>query len=1005
MAGKRARKNRNRKRQPRHAEPGRLLDVARECLDRGDGREALDALRQARHADGVSDALVVLSFCASRQRARQLADRGMAKESAAMRSRAAQHRAAIRTPSLSAADLTRLVRHMDDTEGVRIYASHLSSGEPPAQDVERALADRLVVGRSWECLEILDPGHPLRRDAGNVTPGLYAMDAGDWERAARLLRGVPRRSPFAPWRWFCKAMACFGAGDDRGLLRTIDRLPADFILAGTVAEWRRICTAEGAPTRAAARAAARAGERTSAVRTSLGTEGGEVPALVETFRSAIRAGRTRDIERALISLARALHPDDPLLARMELLLLVSLAGLKHRLPASAITDLPLRVLPAERVPGLMARFDLIAQRLLPNHWDPAAAVAYLARLRADFPRLRERTLARGRVLESLARTGYGKVDPEFLPAEMYDALEVLLDRPIEDPETLFADLMVASLAADPDHREGYLFLLEILRRDRGTKRRLRSILEDMAVRFPDDPEPWLELATLHYSRNAYRQAEGALAEARERAPHDERILDLQAVGFLKSADQSRKKGRFALAARDLERAEALSRPLLGLMLPVKRLLLDLVAGDSGAGAAPGQVNLRLKRLPPATQLRALAVLIEDLKENRDVRNVPAGVEEVVSGLLATLAPLVIGRLEPDEVVELLAPLPDALRFLFDEHRVAPILSPYWPALLERVDGGRLLAVFDLLLECEGRAAVRTEIDRRLQGVGRSRRDPALLFYLAVIRLQEGRDHGFRRILEVVEASGPAERERLRAAAARLARHAHGGLRRALQEFDFEPPDDHPPPFGDEMPPFPDIDPLSDELDDPLYDFGAPLDEKTFRELLEMLELEMLEELNRRQGKAGKGARGDDRPRRRGGRRRPRGSTAGGYDGGDGNGGGGAGDPAGSREENALPFGVLLEKVLSSDDERDGARRQGALFDDVDIASDLARVERRIDENRLRGMPPALIEELAGAAEDRPSLRDELGRLARECDAAGLRAGLSTEMRALLFPGERAPGQG
>ena len=68
----------------------------------------------------------------------------------------------------------------------------------------------------------------------------------------------------------------------------------------------------------------------------------------------------------------------------------------------------------------------------------------------------------------------------------------------------------------------------------------------MAARFPDDPAPRLELATLHYSRNAYRRAEDALAEARERAPHDERILDLQAVGFLKSADRSRKNGRLPL---------------------------------------------------------------------------------------------------------------------------------------------------------------------------------------------------------------------------------------------------------------------------------------------------------------------------------------------------------------------------------------------------------------------------------------------------------------------------
>ena len=997
MAAKRVRKNRNRKRQTRHAEPGRLLDVARECLDRGDGRAALDALRQARHADGASDALVALSFCASRQRARQLADKGLAKEADAMRARAAQHRAAIRTPSsLTAADLARFVRHLDDAEGVRIYASHLRSGGPPAPDVERALADRLVTGRSWESLEVLDPGHPLRRDAARVTPGLDAMDAGEWEQAARLLQGVPRRSPFAPWRWFCKAMACFGAGDDRGLLRTIDRLPADFILAGTVAEWRRLCAAEGAP----ARAAARAGERSSAVRTALGTEGGEIAPLVETFRGAIRAGRTRDIERALIPLARALLPEDqePLLARMELLQIVNLAGFRHRLPASVITDLPLRVLPPGRVPGLMARFDLLAQRILPDYWEPAAAVAYLdAGLRADFPRSRERALARGRVFESLARTGHARVDPEFLPDEIYEALEELLDRPIEDPETLFADLMAASLAADPDHHEGHRFLLELLRGHRSAKRRLRSALQDMAARFPDDPDPWLELATLHYSRNAYRQAEGALAEARERAPHDERILDLQAVGFLKSADQSRKKGRIALAAEDLERAEALARPLLGLVLPVKRLLLNLVAGDGRADAVPGRVNLRLKHLPPASQLRALVVLLGDLRENRDVRNVPAGVEEVVAGLLAAKLPLVIGELEPDEVVELLAPLPDALHLLFDEHRLAPHLAPFWPALMERVDGDRLLAVFDLLLDCEGgRAAVRAEIDRRLYGVTRSRRDPVLLFYLAVIRHQEGRGHSFRRIREVVEAADPAERERLRTAAARLARNAHGRLRRALQDFDFEPPTDFPSRFEDELPPFPGAEPLYDDLDD-------PLDDETLREMMEMIE-----ELDRRQGGAGKGARGHDRPRRRGGRRSPRrGAGAGRGGGGDesGDGGGNAGDPSGRPEDEALPFEVLLDRILSPGDERDGARRQGALFDDADIASDLARVERRIDENRLRGMPPALIEEIAGAAQGRPALRDELGRIARECDAAGLRAGLSMETRTLLFPGGRRPDHG
>ena len=93
MAGRRDRKNRNRRRSKQRADPGRLQDLARESLDRGNGREALDLIRQARHADSAADGLAVLSFCASVVRARQLADKDMAKEAAAMRARAAQHRA------------------------------------------------------------------------------------------------------------------------------------------------------------------------------------------------------------------------------------------------------------------------------------------------------------------------------------------------------------------------------------------------------------------------------------------------------------------------------------------------------------------------------------------------------------------------------------------------------------------------------------------------------------------------------------------------------------------------------------------------------------------------------------------------------------------------------------------------------------------------------------------------------------------------------------------------
>ena len=140
----------------------------------------------------------------------------------------------------------RYVRYLDGGEALAAYADHLDGGTSLPR-VERVLADRLVVQRFWAAVDVFDRTHPLRRDAAAVRPGLDAMDAGDWAQAANLLQGVSRRSPFAAWRLFCRAMVCFGAGDDDGLRRLVGLLPDDFVLARTVAEWRRLvgCDAAG----------------------------------------------------------------------------------------------------------------------------------------------------------------------------------------------------------------------------------------------------------------------------------------------------------------------------------------------------------------------------------------------------------------------------------------------------------------------------------------------------------------------------------------------------------------------------------------------------------------------------------------------------------------------------------------------------------------------------------------------------------------------------------------
>ena len=911
-SGKHSRKRRKRKRsQSQSASPAELLAEARQLLARGDGRGALDRLRQAQHGDVAPEDLPLLLFCACTQRARQLARSGLDKEAAAMRARADGHRPAILIRTLPEEDLVRYLHYLDGADALAVYADCLSA-RPAVLQAERALADRLVIERCWDGLEVLDADHPLRRDAGSVMHGIEAMDAGEWERAADRLRGVPRRSPFAPWRVFCKAMTCFGAGDDRGLGRSLDLLPADFALAGTVAEWRRLCIGEGegGPTR---------------VRQALGTGGAAAEAYGDELRLALRGNeRSRVLERLMTRLADALYPDEPLRARIDLLRIAGLATLRSDLPMQAVQGLARRLLPAERVPGVLAGIGLLRQQAAPDLWDPGPAAACLSHLAVELPGAADRALARGRVLEALARIGHRAVQPEYLPPRMDKALSELRIIRSEDPWMLFADLMEASLEADPENREGWRFLLDLLHGRRDAKPRQRSALERMAAHFPEDPDPWLELTALHYSSNAYRRAEQALAEARRRAPHDERILDLQAVGFLKSADQSRKSGRFARAAEDLRRAEDLGRSRLGTVPRVKRILLDVV---SAGGDAVEVVAPHLEGLPPAAWLRILALLLHDLEENSHVKNVRPEMAGAVRGLLIRSVPA-FDLLDPDEVVDLLAPLPPDLHILYGRLHVAPVLSEWWDALLRRLEGDALAAAFDILMDCGGRTAVRAEINRRLRGAKKLRRDPLLLLYLAAIRFLEGHDHDSRRFVEALDAAGPSGVGRLRAAAARLARFTRGILREALQKFDFELLDMPPPLFGDG--PSSALSELLESL------FGEPVPEP------------------------------DPEP----------------------------------------PDEPLLPQLL--DALRDGLEdvppvgpRQESLFD-TEATRGIGALEDLLDRHLLRGMPATLLEDVAEIARADPEIHRNLDRIARECEAAGLRPGLTREARTLLFP---RPGAG
>lgn len=747
-----------------------LLQQGRQKLEEGDPRQALDYFKRAQREDGSLKGLNVLLFCAYSQRARQLATKGMTSEAAAMRKLADEQCAAIDPQALSDGDFVRYIRHLKTAEAVRIYSSRPGHQEP-SPEVEQTLADQLVASRRWEALAMLGQDHPLRRDAEIIKPAIALMDAGDWEQAGTALAGISRRSPFAPWRIFCKAMACFGAGDDVGLRQALDRLPKHFILSQTVDELRSLCAPgtkgrpKGTPT---------------PVQQALGTETGDREQLAANLITALRQDPPpwHQVERLLPPLAKAIYPEDPIEACVALLEIIGIGSRLGSLPLSSILAMQ-RLLPQDLARAVAARVELVNQPVSHRVWNVAPAVTYLAHQDVEFPDTRRQALVRARILEFLARSGHkGGACLHCLGAQGIRILWYLTGDHSDNPEMIFADLMLASLEVDPDNREGYRFLVELLRRQVSAGPKVEKVLTEMASRFKDDPDPCVELAAVHFSRNAYRKAEAALEEARRRAPHDELILDKQAIGCLKSADQSRNRKKYALAERDLQRAEALRRRRLAPILLVKRLGLKLMSDGGGSMA---EVERQLRSLSTFDQLRTLVLIILDLTAaNRVEQHTLASLMKMLSSKRDML-----DQLDAGEVIGLLAPVDEDFKLVFPDLQVAPVLAGWANRLLAMVEDDHLIAIFDILLACQNRSAVRTEISRRLKRLATSDQHALLRLYLAVICHLDGETHGPQSFKSIVDAANPALKERLRAAAARLAQYTHGPLREALQQFNFD----------------------------------------------------------------------------------------------------------------------------------------------------------------------------------------------------------------------------
>jgi hypothetical protein len=778
-------------------------------LTSGQTRDALKVFRQL-HKQGEPADLPL--FCACSCRARQLRARGMDAEAAAVQRNASEARAGLDPQQLPVAEWVWFLHLAAPEDAVAAFTAragqsppdaahrpgaHTSTarlGTPAEQEgaavaavasshsggpaapswlvADQVTADQLIVGRCWHLLEPLTTDHPLRRHSGTVREASTCMDAGDWAQASDLLSTIPRRSPFAPWRLFCKAMAAYGMSRDAEALRALDALPAHFVLNTTVAALRGELRSESHSEADSPASNSHVGPalplpsiRASSVDKVTELLGsGAAPGDVEALFHALDRPQASALMAIVDRLSRQLMPTDPLVAREALLEIATLHGWTSYVP-DKMYEVFLKGFSRPRCTALVARLAFMERAFAAGVFPAEEACDVIKALGAEHADPCRVKLATARSLLFLARFA---LDRGVTVSELEMYQQTLLAQHLVDSRSggrlLLAGMAQAGLALDPTDRGGHDLWVALLERDAAAPAQLETALRETGARFPDDPAPWLHLARVHLRRNAYRKAQEAVTKARPLAPLDPHLRDLDAVIALYAAVQSRRRLAYDKAGIDLSAAAGLARQHVEELVRIEQLA-QMLCNPAGGGEAAARALLA--DLTPVERVRAAAGLVRNLELTATTGRSAAPAAQKAAGRLLRAQKPVLAEAR-DRTADLCAPLCADAEIVYGDRRLMPALQPWWRNLLKQTPGEGLLRVCDQILEAGGTRPVHAELEARLKRATPADGVPVWRFYRLVLGLVLGKRGKGRELAKLRHELPPEQDATLREAARRLA---------------------------------------------------------------------------------------------------------------------------------------------------------------------------------------------------------------------------------------------
>lgn len=786
-----------------------LMEQARNALDKGKAREAIDALKLAGKLD-KNATIRPLLYRAYLLREDQLRSKGMAAEADVVRKMAFSI-----MPSLDTLTEAELFDYISRASVQKSLAacSEFSRNHSLPERIETHIAYRLMKLCEWEALEVLEPSHPLRRHSGLMQEAMSLMNAGNWEHAAQVLKDIPRVSPYTPIRLFCRAMAQFYQENDGEMLKTLSRIPDDFPLHIVIENLKRYASSS------------------STSQNLFSSTPVNLEAVVKEIMDVVTIDQPKLAAMPVSLLAKTIFPADPDFAAQHIIELIMPTVARFRNSAYDYLRLISSLLPHRLAVLTEYKLRFMTSGISPLH-DGARYLSVLKKEISD-PLQRDMVFSMIMVVIAQKFKDFNELNRTFLGPSVLKAPVVDFLQNESDPEMIIMKLAARACELDPLNRHAYEYLVSLPQ----TTRNVQKIVEDMLLKmsevFSEDPFPCLELASLYYRKNAFRKAENILAEASRRAPHDNRVTDRHALSLLVSAWKNFQRKKYHLMETDFQKAARFNSKRVAPFLLEKQILYSLIKDSTSFTISEHQELLQLNKLE---RLRILALLHGDIEALPKERFTTQAIIHIDNYMMQELRAL--SRLTATDIAMLLSPIPEEFRLILPSANIAHILLEKRPSMFGSISDSELIETFILIFQDSILGFMADELKKRLKKQPQPHR-LQMHFFLITIGHISGVSYDSTPYLTLLQDVDVETMHTLETLSQKLSRHAAGKIKIALEHFSFNEIDMGYSVFYDDSidndwDDDEDKDDLDDELVDDLRELLNAINTKTNSKEIKML---------------------------------------------------------------------------------------------------------------------------------------------------------------------------